>query len=79
MSALAVTRSPIVIADHLVGSARKGPSLMARIAIWVRASNSRHRLSELDDRMLADLGLTREQAVQEAARPFWDVTAGARR
>ncbi len=36
----------------------------------------RHRrqlrdLVELDDRLLADIGVTREQALREAARPYW--------
>lgn len=33
----------------------------------------RLRLGELDERMLADLGLTREEAEREAARAVWDV------
>jgi uncharacterized protein YjiS (DUF1127 family) len=34
----------------------------------------RHRrvLAEMDDRMLSDIGLTREEALAEARRPFWD-------
>ncbi len=31
----------------------------------------RQDLLELDDRLLADLGLTREQARREAEKPFW--------
>lgn len=34
---------------------------------------SRARLGEMDDHMLADIGLSRAQAKAEAARPVWDV------
>lgn len=33
---------------------------------------SRRRLSELDDHLLRDVGITRTQAKTEAARPLWD-------
>lgn len=33
----------------------------------------RKALVRLDDRMLKDLGVTREQANSEAGRPVWDV------
>jgi uncharacterized protein YjiS (DUF1127 family) len=33
---------------------------------------SRRKLAELDDRCIADIGLTRVEARYEAARPFWD-------
>lgn len=32
----------------------------------------RCRLANLDDRALADIGITREQAQSEASRPIWD-------
>ena len=31
----------------------------------------RQALRELDNRLLADIGLTREQAIEEANKPFW--------
>jgi len=31
----------------------------------------RHLLLELDDHLLADIGITREQAQAEARKPFW--------
>ncbi|MCB2115276.1 MAG: DUF1127 domain-containing protein [Rhodobacteraceae bacterium] len=33
----------------------------------------RHRLSDLSDETLEDIGITREQANREARRPAWDV------
>jgi uncharacterized protein YjiS (DUF1127 family) len=35
-----------------------------------RASDLRH-LAELEDHVLADFGLTRQQVMDEAAKPFW--------
>jgi uncharacterized protein YjiS (DUF1127 family) len=35
-------------------------------------SRSRRRLAELEDHLLADVGLTRSQTRQEARRPRWD-------
>lgn len=82
MKTLLATALP-AFADRL-GTARSagrhsGPSLMTRIATWHRVWRERNRLLELDDRMLADLGLTREDATREASRPFWDVHPGAYR
>jgi uncharacterized protein YjiS (DUF1127 family) len=34
-------------------------------------SHQRRALAELDDRLLLDIGLTRQQAEREAAKPFW--------
>lgn len=33
----------------------------------------RHTLSQLDDRALDDIGISRDAAETEAARPIWDV------
>lgn len=38
-------------------------------------SRSRRRLGELDDRLLADVGLSRWQADEEVRRPAWDAPA----
>lgn len=39
------------------------------IALW----RQRRALARLDDRALADIGVTRTEAMAEAARPAWDV------
>jgi uncharacterized protein YjiS (DUF1127 family) len=36
-------------------------------------ARSRARLATLDDHLLRDIGLTREDAEAEATRPIWDV------
>ena len=45
-----------------------------RRQVWIAFEKVRQRriLLELDDRLLADIGITREQAVQEAQKRFWE-------
>lgn len=40
-------------------------------SVWITRRRTRKHLSELDDHMLKDIGITRTQARKEAARPFW--------
>ena len=44
-----------------------------RHQIWRELDKARQRglLKHLDDRLLDDIGLTREQADREARKPFW--------
>jgi len=44
-----------------------------RRRVWIELEKMRQRriLLDLDDRLLKDIGLTREQAMQEAHKPFW--------
>ncbi|ONH82259.1 hypothetical protein APZ41_015645 [Roseomonas mucosa] len=37
------------------------------------AIESRRQLAEMDDRMLSDIGISRSEALTEAARPAWDL------
>lgn len=39
--------------------------------IWINRSRQRKQLGKLDDRLLKDIGLTREQAQIEISKPFW--------
>ena len=43
------------------------------VATWIARSGQRRALRELaeEGRLLSDVGLTREQALREAAKPFW--------
>ena len=47
---------------------------------WVvqanRVHRSRRHLSRLSDEALNDIGLTRAQATEEAAKPVWDAPIG---
>lgn len=53
----------------------EGAGVIVRLAaLWLRArerQRQRHALLSLDDRMLADIGITREQAEAEGRKPFW--------
>jgi uncharacterized protein YjiS (DUF1127 family) len=49
--------------------------ILRRLGTIYRLSRERHRqrrqLMEMDDRDLKDIGITREQAEQEARKPIW--------
>jgi|AACY02.16.fsa_nt_gi Uncharacterized conserved small protein len=40
---------------------------------WMSVARQRAALATLDDRLLADIGVSRAAAEAEATRPFWDV------
>jgi uncharacterized protein YjiS (DUF1127 family) len=41
------------------------------LARWLAAARSRRSLEELDEHVLRDIGLTREEARREARKFFW--------
>ena len=43
-----------------------------KVVMWLHLARTRKQLANLSDEALADIGLTRDMALQEAARPFWD-------
>lgn len=45
--------------------------MLRTIASWVERSRQRRELATLDDHLLADIGLTRAQALRESDKPFW--------
>jgi uncharacterized protein YjiS (DUF1127 family) len=45
--------------------------LIEIVAVWIVRRRQRQALAELDEHLLDDVGLSREQARREAARPFW--------
>jgi uncharacterized protein YjiS (DUF1127 family) len=48
------------------------PAALLGIAMWLRNRQlQRKALLELDDHLLADVGLTRHEAVREGRKPFW--------
>ena len=49
--------------------------LMTLLSAAFAAYRQRQVLARLDDRTLADIGLTRAEATAEAARPAWDLPA----
>ena len=50
-------------------------SFIAATFSMLALGRSRTALSQLEDRALADIGLTQAQARREASRPIWDVPA----
>ncbi|GAA3853238.1 DUF1127 domain-containing protein [Celeribacter arenosi] len=52
--------------------ARRAPSIVSRVVTALKLARTRQSLSKLDDHMLADIGLTREEARRESERPLWD-------
>lgn len=62
------------IGQPVRGKAENGPNgWLELLATWYQRHRQRHQLRELDDHLLADVGLSREQAVAEARKPFWVV------
>ena len=52
--------------------AKKIPALVVEtLTRWQRRADSRRRISQLEDYILADVGLTRTDLVEEARKPFW--------
>jgi uncharacterized protein YjiS (DUF1127 family) len=47
------------------------PRLLDSVGTMYRRSLYRHHLRELDDRLLADIGLSRRDVEREAGKPFW--------
>ena len=41
------------------------------IEIWLNRRRGRQELSSLDDRLLDDIGISREDALWKAGKPFW--------
>lgn len=48
-------------------------NLLAKLICAQSLRAQRRQLAQLDATRLADLGISFDQAQQEAARPFWDV------
>ena len=53
--------------------------LKTRLAFLKGIATERAQLAALDAGQLADIGLTAEQAREEAGRPFWDAPTHWRR
>ena len=45
--------------------------LFSELATWRRRHRQRLDLAELDDWLLADIGVTPHEATHESAKPFW--------
>ena len=45
--------------------------MIRKAKFWANRSRQRKQLARLDARLLADVGITQEQANVEIAKPFW--------
>ncbi len=61
------------LATGRVQAAGSTSRLMTLLLAAFAAYRQRQVLARLDDRTLADIGLTRAEASAEAARPAWDL------
>ena len=80
MTALSFTQSNCIDSAGLeVRNSRQtgqhGPifGLISLLMTWQARAEYRQHLSSLDERLLKDAGITREEADAEAAKPFWKV------
>ncbi len=67
------------MSDHSVPATSSMTAGLARawnpawtLALMVRVASTRKALPEMDERMLADIGITRAEALAEARRAPWD-------
>jgi uncharacterized protein YjiS (DUF1127 family) len=56
-------------ARQVLGHAAAG--LRAKFREWRRRAGDRSELARLDDRMLADIGISRAEAEFLSSKPFW--------
>ena len=69
MNVLSLLHSPLSIRLPSLLPAAK--AVVARVARWQDVRAQRKELSELDDRTLRDIGLTRADVAAEIRKPFW--------
>jgi uncharacterized protein YjiS (DUF1127 family) len=60
---------------HYDGTETCRPAWETQLLRWYARCSARSRqrqaLAQLDDRLLDDIGVTRQQALAEASKPFW--------
>lgn len=70
-----MSQSPALESRHAVRvpglAKRELPGWVHAIEIWLVRRQDRQDLSALDDRLLEDLGISREDALWNAGKPFW--------
>lgn len=59
------------IAGAIDGGRAVATDIAALCAGWHTRAEQRRHLAELDDHILADIGIDRARALEEASKPFW--------
>jgi uncharacterized protein YjiS (DUF1127 family) len=65
------------LATRRVQSVGSAARLWAALTAMLATRRQRLNLASLDDRALADIGLSREDVRAEIGRPFWDIAGPA--
>ncbi len=60
--------------DVIARLARLPFAILETLLVWQERDQQRRHLAALDDRLLSDMGISRADAVREAAIPFWRVS-----
>jgi len=73
MSSSTLHDHPLALPSTPRATQRRSPwiIMLREIGLWVALSRERHALAELNDHLLADIGITPDAAAREAAKPFW--------
>jgi uncharacterized protein YjiS (DUF1127 family) len=66
-----VERQPRINPVSLKKAMRLCRRARALVATWRSRARQREALARLDDRLLADIGLTREAQIVECSKLFW--------
>ncbi len=72
-------QSPAVDASQsaldVIGRLARLPlAILETLLVWQERDRQRRHLAALDDRLLRDMGISRADALREAAIPFWRVS-----
>jgi len=57
--------------DERAAPARLFGRILRTLRVWRMRAVTRRELAGLDERLRRDVGLTRDQALEEARKPFW--------
>ena len=72
---LPTSRKAVAASSHYDGAETSRPGWQTRFLRWcdgcLARSQQRQDLAQLDDRLLRDIGKTRQEAIAEAGKPFW--------
>ncbi len=66
--------STLPVSHTLRTGAPRGTAWLDWLRRVLHTVESRRHLAEMDRRMLADIGISRAEALEEAARAPWDLT-----